>query len=428
MIIDAARHSLGRWLVIFGAALVLTLWLTRPDWDWRYEMARATDSAGLYLLLMLPIWVGVAAWDAQQMRLRIKSFLPAVHQPGRAVLYTFTGTAFWVVVLHTVVLCASWVTALASGAVGHPLILLAIVQFLLPVGFVALGTTIGWRFPTPLIAPAVAGVLLILNVLAVSVTNIRQLTGLGEGGYDYYGQVPSRIGLAAQGLVGMSLISMVLVGSRVARDRLSPTHAIAGIAAAVVAFLTLFVITPTTEATAASANTTCGTQRITVCTPAEYGSHIDVLTLSADEVAAKIAEMGGTTPDRLLLDVPGNPYQPGEGILVLPPAGLHNYRQIDDALVAAFSHPYSCDLVNAPTPLQFAVYDTIYGLIHAQQGTVPVGGVPRDLIESIAVLPPDDVSNWFATTTAQMWSCELEQIRLPDGIDAPAWLALDEGG
>jgi hypothetical protein len=425
---SAARQSLGRWMVLFGAALMITLLLTNPDGNWRYEMAHATDVAGVYLLLMLPIWTGIAAWDAQQMRLRIDTFLPAVHQPGRAVLSTFAGTAFWAVVLHAMVLCSVWATALASGALGRPLILLAIVQFVVPVGFIALGAVIGWRFPTPLVAPAVAGALLLLNVLAISVTNIRQLTGLGEGGFDYNGQAPGRVGLAAQGLVGVLLVAMVLIGSRVGRDRLNRTYAITGIAAAVAAFFTLFVITPTTEATAASANTTCAMQRITVCTPRQYGSRIDVLTLSADDVASTIADMGGTTPDRLLLDVAGNPYRPGEGILVLSPADVRDLDQINEAIVAAFSHPYSCDLVNAPTALQFAVFDTIYGLIHARRGTVPANPVPQDLVDAISALPPDDLRTWFAATMKQMWACELDQIRLPDGIDTPDRLRLDGSG
>ena len=138
-----------------------------------------------------------------------------------------------------------------------------------------------------------------------------------------------------------------------------------------------------------------------------------------------IADMGGTTPDRLLLDVAGNPYQPGEGILSLTPAGVRDPGRINEAMVAAFSHPYSCDLVNAPTSLQFAVYDTIYGLIHAQQRTVPANAVPQDLVDQISALPPDELRAWFARTTAQMWSCQLDQIRLPDGVATPNWLQPD---
>jgi hypothetical protein len=74
------------------------------------------------------------------------------------------------------------------------------------------------------------------------------------------------------------------------------------------------------------------------------------------------------------------------------------------------------------------VYDTIYGLIHARQGTVPASGVPRELLDPISALPPDDLRSWFAITTAQMWSCELDQIRLPDGVDAADWLPLDGNG
>ena len=220
MIRHAARHSLGRWIVHFGAALVLTVLLAKPDSDWRYEMARATDWAGRYLLLMLPIWAGVAAWDAQQLRLRIGNFLPAVHQPGRAVLYAFSGTAFWAVVLHSVVLCSAWTAAIAGGALGRPLILLPIVQFVVCIGFVALGTLIGWRLPTPLVAPAVAGILFLLNVLTHPVTHIRRLTELGIGGFDFNGQVPGRVGLVAQGIVGVLLIAMVHArGVRLAHRR-----------------------------------------------------------------------------------------------------------------------------------------------------------------------------------------------------------------
>lgn len=428
MILNAARHSLGRWMIFFGVALVPSLWLTAPDVDFRYEMARATDAAGMYLLLMLPIWTGVAAWDAQQMRSRIGNFLPAVQRPGRAVLHAFAGTAFWAVVLHAVVLCSAWGVALASGALGRPLILLAVVQFVLPVGFVALGAIIGWRVPTPLIGPALAGVLVLMNVLATSVTRIRQLTELGDGGWDYYGMVPGRVGLAARGLVGVLLIATVVAGSRVGRDRLNRTYATTGSAAAVAAYLVLFVIPQTLESTDESANTTCGTRQVTVCVPRHYGSRIEALTLSAGDVASTIADMGGVTPERLLVDIPGNPYLPGEGILELKPADLRDSEQINEAIVAAFSHPWSCDLVNPPTALQFAVYDTIYGLIHARQGTVPASGVPRELLDPISALPTDDLHSWFATTTAQMWSCELDQIRLPDGVDAADWLPLDGNG
>lgn len=426
MIKYAARHSLARWVVFFAVAVVVALNYFRSDFEWRFELARSTDGAGLYLLLMVPVWAGVAAWDMQQTKTRLRNFLPAVSKPGRTLIPSWVGTVVWALGFHLAVLIVFLGVALASGGLGTPLIALVIVQFLTIAGFCAFGTLMGWALPSPLVGPAIAGGVFAFTTFGVPL-NSRNLTDVGIGGADFYGQAPALGHLSAQGGTALVLVGTMVLAALVTRDWTDKALGLGGALAAVMVVVTLFFVSPGIRSTAASQVDNCGTQRITVCVPREYQGRLDDLTLGADDVAVTIADMGGVTADRVLLDVSGQAYEPGVGILVLTPANLQDPAIIDDASIAALTHPYSCDLQAAPTEIQFAVYDTLYALVHARRGTAPQSRSPEDLVTSIQKLPEPEFRQWFATTTEQMWSCELDQIALPASVEVPDWLTNPDG-
>jgi|GEM_PF-3326672 len=426
MINLAIRHSLARWVVFVGLGLAAALIVTRPDDHWRLEMARATDASGLYLLLLLPLWSGVAAWEAQQARSRLTSALPSLQRHGRAIAFAASGVAVWAVALHTIVLLTLWAVAIASGALGAPLVLLPIVQFSIIVGFIAAGATLGWGIPSPLIGPAVAGGLLLANVLATSVTHIRQLTGLGEGGFDFNGQVPGRSGLLLQGACGALLAVATAVGTLRPQRWTRWIRALAKGAAAATAWLVMFWVTPTTTVTASAGNTTCVSHVVLICVPRQYGEFLPDIEAAVTSVRTTVDIMGGTSPHQFLFDSAGNSFPPGTGILSLTPWSVRHVERIDEAAIAAQSHPFSCDLVNAPSPLQFAIYDAVSQLIHERRGTRADTGLPGDLASAISSLPEAERRAWFHATTRSMWACQLKDLALPHGVGQPSWIGPDE--
>lgn len=422
MIKYAAKHSLGRWVAPFAVAAILGLSYFRSDIDWRFEMARASDAAGLYLLLLLPVWAGVAAWDAQQLKTRLASFLPVVPSPGRALFLSYLGTAVWALGFHVLVVVAHMGTALASGALGGPLLALIAVQFAVTAGFVAFGAILGWQFPSPLIGPGVAAGVFAFSTFGVTF-NSRNLTDVGIGGSYFYGQKPDVIHLGFQAGTGLALVATVVLVAAVLRSQLKRTLVVGGAVAAVLAFVTVAVIQPKVKATAASASRNCETQGgVSVCVPDEFSGSLPEIVSQSGSVAQTISDLGGTPPADAVLDVATGSSQPGVAIVELTPADIRSGEVVDDALIAAYTHPFSCDLAGAPTDLEVAVFDTIYALVHAERGTSPLSGYAEDLVAAVSGLSDSDREAWFARTTAQMWSCQTSEIRLPTQIEAPAWL------
>ncbi|MEY2756071.1 MAG: hypothetical protein RJB65_2429 [Actinomycetota bacterium] len=422
MIRTALRQSLARWIVFIGIGLEVTLVLTRPNDDWRYELARATDASGLYLLLLLPLWTGVAAWDAQQAHSHLAPLLPSLPHRGRSVLFASVGVAGWAVALHLAVLATTLAIATASDGIGTPLILLPITQCAIIVGFVSAGASIGWRFPSPLVGPSVAGGLLLANVLATSVTHVRRLTGLGEGGYDFNGLVPGRLGLLAQAGCGALLALTVALGALSPRSWARRCRFLAGVGAVASAWLVLFVITPTTSATASSLNSHCSSGEPVVCLPLQYRGSLKDISASVVSVVSTLEEMGGTAPTRIVFDGVGNSFPPGVGIIGLSPSIVRQTGLLHDSAIAAITHPFSCDLAAAPDPLHFAIYEAVSYLVHERRGTRPPSGLPLDLATDIASLPDTERTAWLQMTTRQMWSCRLDELALPPGVALPGWL------
>ncbi len=414
----AASYSLARYLVWFVAATAISIFVVADRWDWRFEMARATDAGGLYLLLVLPCWFGLAVWEAQRTRVGQLQVLAPVQAPGRALALSCAGVGVWAVGFHVLFVLGLIAVSFQAGGFGYPLLLLPLVQLISIAGFVAAGALLGWNARSPLAAPLAGGGLFVLTLLLTEVTNIRRLAGLGTGGHDFYGTAPGRFGLLVQASAPALAIVSVIVGARVRRGGLRLTHAASGFLIGALVLFTLFG--PPRADSTASYREVCGTQRRTMCAPATYEPRIDDLTLMADASGDLITELGGVVPERMVAaEMVGAP-QPGEAVMIFEAPDLFGDTEaLRRAQITALVQPVSCDWELGPSLQQWEIYGLLeeYVLYSTARLDVPIEGRAKDdlLVQFLALSEPQRRS-WMAETTEAMWQCRADDLGLPDSL------------
>jgi hypothetical protein len=413
---------------LLGAATAATAYF-QDDRAWRFELARATDRCGLYLYLFGPLLAGIAAFETWTHKRRFADIAESLAQPASARMRPFVLVTAMGLALHVVVVGVYLGTALASDPYGRILWGLLAIQFAAIPGYVALGVLVGWWARSPLVAPAVAAVIILLNVEGpITQGRWRQITTVGLGGGDVLATRVSLAHAVAQVLVFLGLALAVWVRPRFrgwqATAFLAVGLSIAGIAGWRVAHMTEQRL----EFDPSVLPYTCKGAAPAMCGPRDAARAYPAMAAALNEVAEPLRRAGVTSiPAQFSLDYPGSPQPPrGTGVVALSSERFRDPAARRVAAVLAMSNPSTCDDVSpfAPPPPDKVVLvrAMVTGWLAQRTDAAPDGRYPSDLVAALERLPADVQQRWLQHTFRSMWACDSRALAMPPGIPLPDYL------
>lgn len=222
------RRSAGRTLFPILAILVLANTLLR-SLSWRYEWLWAAYQYNFTVMLLGPLFAGIAAWEGYRLS-RSHDFLITHQRTTRLLAATWAALFAWCAAAFLLGLAVVYGTVIAAGTPGSPggreaLTALPALTLLAAQG--ALGLTVGWTSRSRLAAPLTA-IVVFLGSIWLYTSDFAPFIVVGGASGSLIGLQP-RIGTQASQTLCFSLLTLavLVIGAWVATHYREPNKFVA---------------------------------------------------------------------------------------------------------------------------------------------------------------------------------------------------------